>query len=123
MSWGKGHIKVGNEVNEYYACPVKLTNALYWGQRLSHAAVAMSISRGALTKKGVRTGVDVLGRHVRNIFSENNSETPTAQKRSALAIKLNEAEKDIRVQMPVDVAVEEPRARVVGEESDGDLIS
>ena len=30
--------------------------------------------------------------------------------------------KGIRVQMPVDVAVVEPQARVVGEEADGDLI-
>ncbi len=66
--------------------------------------------------------MDVLGRHIRNIFSENNSKTPRAQKRSALATEQNKAEEDIRVQMPVDVAVEEPRAGVVGEESDGDHI-
>lgn len=69
--------------------------------------------------------MDVLGRHIRNIFSENNSKTPRAQKRSALALATEQnkaAEEDIRVQMPVDVAVEEPRAGVVGEESDGDHI-
>ena len=47
--------------------------------------------------------MDVRGRHIRNIFSENNSKT--------------------RVQMPVDVAVKEPRAGVVGFKADGDLIT
>jgi hypothetical protein len=66
--------------------------------------------------------VDVLGCYVWNIFSENDSKTPGAPQRPALATKRNEAEGGIRVQMPVDVAVEEPRARVVGDEADGDLI-
>ena len=42
--------------------------------------------------------------------------------REALATENNQVEEGIRVQMPVDVAVEELRARVVGEEADGDLI-
>ena len=67
--------------------------------------------------------MNLRGVHVRNIFSENNSKAPRAQKRSASAIEHNCDEADIRIQMPVDVAVEEPWARVVGEEPDGDLIN
>ena len=42
--------------------------------------------------------------------------------REALATENNQVEEGIRVQMPVDVAVEELRARVVGREADSDLI-
>ena len=41
---------------------------------------------------------------------------------AALATENTEVEEGIRVQIPVDVAVEEPRAGVVGLEADGDLI-
>ena len=42
--------------------------------------------------------------------------------REALATENNQVEQGIRVQMTVDVTVEELRARVVGEEADSDLI-
>jgi len=48
-------------------------------------------------------GREVLSRHFRNILSKDDGEAS--------------------IQVPVNVAVEEPWARVVGEEADGDIVA
>jgi hypothetical protein len=110
-------------ISSIYVFPVGLTNELYKGQRLSHAAATMSFSLMRVRQKSVLTGFDVCGRHVRKIFGENNSQTPTTQAGAiSITSRGSKSEENILIQMPVDVTVEEPRARVVGAEADGDEI-
>ena len=67
------------------------------------------------------TGRVDLARYIRNILSHDNGK---ATKRRALQYTNHDdgRRNDRRVQVPIDVAVEEPRARIVGDEADGDLI-
>ena len=63
-----------------------------------------------------------LGRHVRNILSKDNGKST---KKCALRYRNHDKEQknDGRIQVPIDVAVEEPWTRIVGEEADRDVVA
>ena len=89
------------------------------GQKSSHWAVAnhvvVEFSQKVYTHRCGCTGLTSLEH-----LQRKQQQDPLSI--AALATENTEVEEGIRVQIPVDVAVEEPRARVVGLEADGDLI-
>jgi hypothetical protein len=69
-----------------------------------------------------RTVCEVLRRHVGNILGKDDSKATRLARQHNSTITYRSTDHE-RVQVPVNVAVEEPRARVVREEPDRDIIT
>jgi hypothetical protein len=78
----------------------------------------MLFSFSARMEKVLRTSGDVLFAHLRNVFGKNHSKAPGAWWQVSTK-KSMKTKHDSRIQVPVDVAVEKPRAGVVRKESNG----
>jgi hypothetical protein len=95
------------------------------GAKLSPLACNIQIIRVSHLQGYIsqRTIHDVLPRHVRDILGKDDSKaTRLARQHKSTIITYRSTDHE-RAQVPVDVAVEEPRTGVVREEPDRDIIA